>query len=226
LSRKQRETRQSKTGEQTELIVVQVKKQAIEDAIIAAAFELFSESGFRKTKLSDIAAMAGVGVGNIYSYFPSKTHLLYQVFRPWFLARLAETEALALRESTPLLRIQSILMSLWHGIPETNPGLANSLMEALATEAPGTGKMDPLLRDAEARISAMLADALPADRQTLVADDVLSNLCLMAYDGFAINRRIGDLKDIEATAALVAGLLLGESPARSQKSPIGPAKSR
>ena len=199
---------------------MQVKKQVIEDAITAAAFDLFSESGFRKTKLSEIAARAGVGVGSIYSYFPSKTHLLYRVFRPWFLARLAETEAAARREPTSTLRLQRIFLSLWHDIPEANPGLANSLMEALATETPDTGKKDPLQRDAEALISAMLAEALPEERRLLVADDVLSNLCLMAYDGFAINRRIGDLRDIKATAALVAGLLLGETVEKAQVQPI------
>lgn len=204
---------------------MQVKKQAVEDAITAAAFDLFSEFGFRETKLSDLAARAGVGVGSIYSYFPSKTHLLYRVFRPWFLGCLDETEAAARREPTPALRIQCILMSLWYGIPEANPGLANSLMEALATETPDTGKKDPLQRDAEARISAMLAEALPEERRSLVSGDVLSNLCLMAYDGFAINRRLGDLRDIEATAALFAGLLLGEPIEKVQRQSLKSANS-
>ena len=204
---------------------MQVKKQAVEDAITAAAFDLFSESGFRETKLSDLAARAGVGVGSIYSYFPSKTHLLYRVFRPWFFGCLAETEATARREPTPALRIQCILMSLWYGIPEKNPGLANSLIEALATETPGTGKKDPLLRDAETLISSMLADALPAERRALIDGDILSNLCLMAYDGFAINRRLGDLRDIEATAALFASLLLGEPVEKAQRPSIESANS-
>ena len=35
------------------------------------------------TTLQDIADVAGFGVRSLYSYFPSKIHLLYTVIEPW-----------------------------------------------------------------------------------------------------------------------------------------------
>jgi AcrR family transcriptional regulator len=204
--------------------MVQVKKAAVEQAIQDAALVLFSKFGFRGTKLSSIAEAAGVGVGNIYSYFPSKTHLLYSLYRPWFLDRLDAIKTAAGQESDPHDRVKTILLGLWRDTPAANPMLANALMEALATDTPGGGKKDPLLVDAEDRISAMLRDALPAARHGLLADDLIANLCLLAYDGFVINRHLGDMRDIDRMADLFAAMLLG-APAAEAKGAIHPIKS-
>jgi AcrR family transcriptional regulator len=44
--------------------------------ILAAALELFSTKGFEDTAVQDIAASAGVAIGTVYLYFPSKEHVL------------------------------------------------------------------------------------------------------------------------------------------------------
>jgi AcrR family transcriptional regulator len=189
--------------------VVQVKKQAVRDTIMDAALALFSEHGFKGTKLSDIARLAGVGVGNIYSYFPSKTHLLYSLYRPWFLDRLDNIEREAARCATPRERVRTILLGLWRDAPANNPKLANALIEALATDEPGGGKKDTLLRDAEVRLTDMLRAAMPASRHAMLDGDLIANLLLLAYDGFVVNRHLGDLRDLDRQAELMTGLLLG-----------------
>ena len=45
----------------------------------------------------------------------------------------------------------------------------------------------------------------------MLADRLLANLFWMAFDGYAINRRIGDVRDIERLADGVVALLLGRS---------------
>lgn len=49
------------------------------DAIINAAAEEFSASGFERTKMEVIARRAGIGKSTVYEYFPSKTELLRAV---------------------------------------------------------------------------------------------------------------------------------------------------
>ena len=63
--------------------MVQVKKKQVRQAILDSAYDLFSERGYHSTTLQDVAELAGVGVSSLYSYFPSKLHLLYAVFEPW-----------------------------------------------------------------------------------------------------------------------------------------------
>jgi AcrR family transcriptional regulator len=43
--------------------------------IVRAAFVVFGENGYRKTKMEDIADEAGVSKGTLYYYFVSKAHL-------------------------------------------------------------------------------------------------------------------------------------------------------
>lgn len=45
------------------------------EQILAAALEVFAEKGFHSTRVSDVAARAGVSQGTIYWYFPSKEEL-------------------------------------------------------------------------------------------------------------------------------------------------------
>ncbi len=50
------------------------------DAILAAALDLFADNGFHCAPISQVAAMAGVGVGSIYRYFKDKDELVHAVF--------------------------------------------------------------------------------------------------------------------------------------------------
>jgi hypothetical protein len=83
-------------------------------------------------------------------------------------------------------------------------------MEALATADPAKGKIEPLLVKSERRLAAILAKALPRSRRHL-ASDLVGNLLLMAYDGYVINRRLGDLRDYAKLADIMADLLLGRA---------------
>ena len=190
--------------------MVQVKKKEVRQAILDSAYDLFSERGYHSTTLQDIAEFAGVGVSSLYSYFPSKLHLLYAVFEPWYKDELTELERRVLRLKSPRDRLRAVLLGLWRDIPIANIGLANSHMEALASAEPAAKKPVPLLRWTEERLTRLLRGALPANG-TQVDHDALSTLFIMAYDGFVINRRLNDLRDIERLSDAMCDVLLGAS---------------
>ncbi len=52
-----------------------------ERRIIQAAQRLFSRRGYSATSMEDVAARAGLAVGTIYNYFPSKPELLLAIVR-------------------------------------------------------------------------------------------------------------------------------------------------
>jgi AcrR family transcriptional regulator len=52
--------------------------------ILKAAFEIFSKKGYNATKVSEVAARAGVSQGTIYWYFDSKEDLLTQSLISFF----------------------------------------------------------------------------------------------------------------------------------------------
>lgn len=51
-------------------------RNAYSEAILDAAERLFLEVGYHESKMSDVAAQAGVAVGTVYKHFPSKESLL------------------------------------------------------------------------------------------------------------------------------------------------------
>ena len=191
----------------SEFLVVQVKKKAVRQAILDSAHDLFSEHGYHATTLQEIAERAGVGVSSLYSYFPSKIHLLYAVVEPWQKDAFERLEKRVLKFKAPRERLRAILLGVWRDMPMENIGLANSLMEALASADPTQKKPSPLLKWTEDRLMTMLNTALPESGR--VDYEVLPNLFMMAYDGFVINRRLNDLRDIERLSDAMCDVILG-----------------
>jgi AcrR family transcriptional regulator len=187
--------------------VVQVKKKQIRQAILDSAYDLFSERGYHGTTLQDVAELAGIGVSSLYSYFPSKLHLLYAVFEPWYKDAFEQLEKRVRRLKTPRDRLRALLIGLWRDIPIANIGLTNSLMEALASADPAQEKPVPLLKWTEERLIKMLREAMPAEDSDRIDYDALSTLFIMAYDGFVINRRLNDLRDIERLSDAICNVL-------------------
>ena len=142
--------------------MVQVKKETVRNAILDAARDSFSDRGYHRTTLLDIAQRAGTGVSSLYSYFPSKLHLLYAVVEPWQKEGIWRLEASIRKIEEPREKLRTILLGIWRDIPMENIGLANSLMEALASADPGEKKPSPLLAWAEQRLRLMLESAIPA----------------------------------------------------------------
>lgn len=193
--------------------MVQVKKKFVRQAILDSAHDLFSERGYHNTTLQEIGERAGVGVSSLYSYFPSKIHLLYAVVEPWQKGAFERLEARVKVLKAPRARLRCILLGIWRDMPNENIGLANSLMEALASADPAQKKPSPLLRWTERRLMAMLKGALPADPLRVIDYELLPNLFMMAYDGFVINRRLNDLRDIEKLVDTMCDIML-EPPIR------------
>lgn len=189
--------------------MVQVKRASVRNAILDSARDLFSERGYHGTTLLDIAEVAGTGVSSLYSYFPSKIHLLYAVVEPWYKEGFKRLEARVETLTEPRERLRSILLGIWRDMPTENIGLANSLMEALTSADPTQKKPAPLLRWTEERLVVMLKSTIPTDPRHPINYDLLSNLFLMAYDGFVINRRLNDIRDIEMLVDTMCDIILG-----------------
>lgn len=53
------------------------KKRKTKKAILKAAMQLFGDNGFENTSIEQLAKVAGVGKGTVYSYFNTKRDILY-----------------------------------------------------------------------------------------------------------------------------------------------------
>lgn len=82
--------------------MAQVLKEEIEKRIYQAAVEEFYLKGYQSATLRDIAAVAGVAVGLIYTYFENKESLFHAVVSPTYLEIKKMLEKPELSSSRPV----------------------------------------------------------------------------------------------------------------------------
>jgi AcrR family transcriptional regulator len=86
----QRQRRPSKKAAREPRAARQAERR---EAILAAALEEFSASGFASTRLDDVAKRAGVAKGTIYLYFRDKESLFQELVRAMLSPLVAKLEA-------------------------------------------------------------------------------------------------------------------------------------
>jgi AcrR family transcriptional regulator len=170
--------------------MAQVKKPKLRQAILTASFSLFSKNGYHNTTIAQIAKQAKVSTANVYSYFPSKLHILYALYEPWLLARLDELDTSLARVKSPRTRVYKILHALWCDIPAHDNTFANNFIQAIATANPSRGYRPELLSATVKRVTAMLMTSLPAERGNRAAVNRLAHVAMMAFDGYVIGRHL------------------------------------
>ncbi|KMM85582.1 DNA-binding transcriptional regulator, AcrR family [Pseudomonas taetrolens] len=188
--------------------MAQIKKMEIRDAIVESAFTLFKHKGYTATTMSSIAREAGVTVSNLYVYFDSKFLILYAIYTPWFQDQVVRLKDSVSRLRQPRARLKRILIGVWSELPMADQAFANCMIEALASAPRQQSKPNDLLKWAEAQISEMMLETLPQERHHLLDDGLLAHILWMAFDGFVINQRVGDCRDMEKIADLFTDMLL------------------
>ena len=165
--------------------MAQTKKVAIRQAILDAAYQLFSKHGYSDTNITDIARSAGVAPANLYVYFPSKLEILFSIYGPWLTRQFDDLEKSLLRVRDPRQRLQKILTTVWRDIPSADNGFANNMMQAISTTTVREGYSPALRLAIEERVAKLLDGCLLNLDHARTRE--LANIVLMAFDGYALN---------------------------------------
>lgn len=93
------------------------KKLARKERIEQAALELFHKQGFDSTTVEEIAALADVGKGTFFNYFPTKEAVLLSLGERQ-MARMQETIAHNLSDATldPIAQLKRLFETLGHAL--------------------------------------------------------------------------------------------------------------
>jgi AcrR family transcriptional regulator len=210
--------------------MVQVKKEAVRQAILAVAWRLFSQQTYQRTTLGEIARQAGISSANLYVYFDSKLDILYAVYEPWMRERVKRLEAQVAKVDRPLERIRLILRALWKDIPAEENGFVNNIVQAISTVAEGEQYRSELLDWVERKIGRMIRDALPPSRRRIVDRVRIAHVLMMALDGYSIHYHINprgaaDEDMIKHMAKLLIGRSAQVRPLRKRAGlPLAPRR--
>lgn len=156
---------------------VQVRSQRTVDAVLKAAAQVFTRRGYAATTTNHIAERAGVSIGSLYEYFPSKDALLValmeahlnegeQVLRE-AAAEVVSEVATAVPDLTTMLRHLVRAMVALHARDR-------ELHRILFEEAPLPRQLRQNLLEMESRITTQVEWMLGVFPEVQVADSALA----------------------------------------------------
>ncbi|HEY6421015.1 MAG TPA: TetR/AcrR family transcriptional regulator [Candidatus Binataceae bacterium] len=173
------------------------QKQDRAQRIVQAAEKLFARKGYRDVAMEDVADRAGLAVGTIYNYFPSKSALLLAIVR-------RETESLLARgrkildnpPRDPVAAASAFTEIFLEDLTRDDRRLWRELFGAAIAEPSTLGRR---LFDGDAQLVSQLASllehyringVLASDIEPLPAATVLYGVCFTWMTAYLMNDAI------------------------------------
>jgi AcrR family transcriptional regulator len=99
-----------------EPVAVPTSSLSAKEQIVRAAADSLLENGYAGTSVRSIASRAGVAIGNLQYYFPTKSELLIEAWR-YLTERAIEELRTSLNQMTdPIWLIESGIVSIWESL--------------------------------------------------------------------------------------------------------------
>ncbi|WP_158502253.1 TetR/AcrR family transcriptional regulator [Vitiosangium sp. GDMCC 1.1324] len=141
----------------------QERAKATVEALLEAAAQVLVSSGYEGTTTKQVAERAGVSIGTLYQYYPSKEALvaaLVERLSQQLLAALTET--LVPRQRGGMEEVTRELVRTLMGVYAVNPQLQRVLLE----QAPRIGPLHTV-QEMEVRVESIVRNSLSRGLETL-----------------------------------------------------------
>jgi AcrR family transcriptional regulator len=193
--------------------VTSVYKAELKEKIIQAAIESFSQTGFDRTKMEDIAKRLGLSKGTIYLYFKSKEDLFLAICEHNIQRSDREDAGLFVRKEN----VASDAEQIYDNIRRREQGNDRVMLEMVAESA-----RNPKLRKSMYELHARIQDHVMKQVRNRIEEGFIKKdvdatslaIALVAlYDGLAINRMLGvsDATNKKAWVAMIKAMIAGSS---------------
>lgn len=111
------------------------------EEILDAAFEVFGEEGFARTKLDDVARRAGVSKGTLYLYFDSKEALFREMVRAKIIPCVVQGEELVRTfEGPPRDLLVAVIRRMWSVVRSAEVARIGRLVQSELGSFPELGR--------------------------------------------------------------------------------------
>jgi AcrR family transcriptional regulator len=104
------------TSQGAKQVVVHPGGLSAREQIVRAAAESLLENGYAGTSVRSIASRAGVAIGNLQYYFPTKSELLIEAWRHLTERAVEELRAGLNQMTDPIWLIESGIVSIWESL--------------------------------------------------------------------------------------------------------------
>ena len=190
---------------------VQARSQRTVDAVLKAAAQVFARRGYAGATTNHIAERAGVSVGSLYEYFPSKDALLVALME----AHLAEGETV-LQEAAAQIAARGV-RDLADAVRHVARAMVDlhardrDLHRILFEEAPLSRRVRQMLLEIETRATAWVEALLVSHSDVAVPDPPLA-AAVVVHTVEALTHRLvlhgGDEIDVDRYVEEIVQLIV------------------
>lgn len=193
----------------------ELRDEVRRDEIVAAARECVVRRGFHAASMAEIAATAGMSVGQIYRYFVNKEAIVHAIVERIVAKRLQTVNQTAGRPG----EARKITELLTADVPDDLRD-DDILMLEVTAESTRNPAVAEIVRRADERLRAECIAAFDSDSPGLSADSFAARLELMAvlFEGTVLRRmtvRPAQTKVLRDYYLAVIELLLSHDPQKS-----------
>lgn len=176
--------------------------------VLVAALDLAAEGGYEAVQMRDVATSAGVALGTVYRYFPSKDALLAAAMVEWMEDLERRVSQRGPRGSTTAERVYDVLRRAVATM-ERQPRLAEAVITALTSDDAAAGRASISTTDVMTRVMVQAFPSdVPPDTEAAIAK-VLGHVwfsCMVAW-----KNGVGDLawmaEELDTACVLICGHL-------------------
>jgi AcrR family transcriptional regulator len=133
----------------------ELRDQARRDEIVAAARACVVRHGFHGASMAEIASEAGMSVGQIYRYFPSKEAIIHAIVERIVDQRLKSIDATIAREELPAVLARRFVEGM-----EDDSREDRVLMLEVSAEATRNEAVAEIAREADRRVRTQAVNAI------------------------------------------------------------------
>ena len=191
--------------------VTSMYKAEVKEKIVQAAIESFTQTGFDRTKMEDIAKRLGLSKGTIYLYFKSKEDLFLAICEYNIQKGDNEDAGLFIRKEN----VVSDAEQIYDNIRRREQGNDRVMLEMVAESA-----RNPKLRKAMYELHVKVHEHVMEGVKNKIeqgflrkdVDAISLAIALVAlYDGLAVNRMlgIGDAANKRAWVTMIKAMIAG-----------------
>ncbi|SEM13875.1 TetR family transcriptional regulator [Streptacidiphilus jiangxiensis] len=151
------------------------RQEARRRRILHTAAQLASRGGFEAVQMREVAELAGVALGTLYRYFPSKVHLLVATMQDQLQLFQEQTRKHPVEGEDPGARVADTLMRTFRGL-QREPQLAEAMVRALTfADRSVSAEVDQVSRITGQLILDAMGLTEPPTREQLAAVRVIEH---------------------------------------------------
>lgn len=193
--------------------VTSMYKAELKEKIIQAAIESFSQTGYDRTKMEDIAKRLGLSKGTIYLYFKSKEDLFVAICEYNIERSSREDTGLFVKKETIIPDAERI----YDNIRKRFQGNDRVMLEMVA-ESGRNPKLRKSMYELHVKIQQHVIENIKVRiEQGFIRKDVdaasLAIALVALYDGLTVNRMLGisDTTNKQAWVEMIRAMIAGSS---------------